>query len=122
MEISTQYLGHIILYICLGFSLYKWFTGNAKEFSNAFNGKKTNYNHKWLQIASSLCIITLLYSLYSPIKTVMPKMSTLEKRERAEIVVPPKVTVEVETLEQAQEKLENKLDSKLDTESKDEQY
>lgn len=112
---NTQYLGTTLFIFFILFCVYKWFKDNpAHTFEEKMHSCCVeNFDNKWLTRGAVVCIIGFVLTfMWNPIKTVTPKMSAIEYRERSQIVVPDRVIVETLTLEETQTKLNNKLENK----------
>ena len=95
---STQMLGTLLFLIVVLLQLYLGYI------------KSNNLYYKGA-VALLLLGITLTY-VWNPVKLVSPKMSDIEYQEKPVIVVPTKIKVNIETLEQKQNELEIKLKEK----------
>lgn len=106
--ISTQNLGTTAFVFFILTCVYLWYKNNKHIFTdeNYLEDEKINFDNKWLIRAGIAAIIGfVLVYVYNPIKVVQPTMDVVEAREKQQIVVPEKVEVKTETLEEAQKKL-----------------
>lgn len=93
---STQMLGTLLFFLTLGVLCFLGY-------------KKKNVNY--YKMSAFLLFLGFIFTfVWNPIKLDSPKMSTIEYYEKEEIVVPERVVVETQTLEQKQNKLEIKLE------------
>lgn len=92
---STQMLGTVFFVIILAFLVYKGFMTRSVKY----------YKASGILLAVGF-IITYVWN---PVKVVSPPIENYEALYKVDIVVPDKVVVEVDTLEDKQVELENKL-------------
>lgn len=95
---STQMLGTLLFFVAIVLQLYLGYK------------KKKNSFYK---SAGILLFLGFVFTyIWNPVKLDSPRMSDIEYQEQEQIIVPEKVTVETQTLEQKQNKLEKKVEEK----------
>lgn len=108
---STQNLGTTsFIFLCV-YLLYRFYKNNKDVFFGDSDDKIDYKNLK--QCGIVLIVGWVLIMLYNPIKTTQPKMSDIEYRESTPMVVPERIQVKTESLEDKQNKLASKVDNKI---------
>lgn len=95
---STQMLGTSIFFTVVMLLLY---LGYKKK------------NKSYYKASGVILVLGFIFTyIWNPVKLDSPKMSDIEYQEQIQIIVPKKVVVKTQTLEQKQNNLEDKVEEK----------